>query len=73
MFQVAEGKLPADCMVYYLFSPVRFVRKNYSIDKFGFILWQIWVKFSKLIGIKKGGFRPLLSLMPHLLFFLFFL
>jgi len=37
MFQVAEGKLPADFQVYYLpFSLMKVLRKIYSIDKFGF-------------------------------------
>ncbi|NMC00039.1 MAG: hypothetical protein GYA35_07145 [Thermoanaerobaculaceae bacterium] len=38
MFQVAEGKLPADCLVYYLpFSLMKVVRNIYSIDKSGLI------------------------------------
>ncbi|NMB99770.1 MAG: hypothetical protein GYA35_05750 [Thermoanaerobaculaceae bacterium] len=36
MFQVAVGKLPADCLVYYLpFSLMKVVRKICSIDKSG--------------------------------------
>ena len=36
MFQVAEGKLPADYLVCYLpFSLRKVLRKIYSIDKFG--------------------------------------
>jgi len=36
MFQVAEGKLPADYQVYYLpFSLMKVVKKIYSIDRFG--------------------------------------
>ncbi|NMC00144.1 MAG: hypothetical protein GYA35_07685 [Thermoanaerobaculaceae bacterium] len=39
MFQVAEGKLPADSLVGYLpFSPMKVIRKIYSIDEFKFIL-----------------------------------
>ncbi|NMB99582.1 MAG: hypothetical protein GYA35_04785 [Thermoanaerobaculaceae bacterium] len=38
MFQVTEGKLPADCLFGYLpFSLMKVLRKIYSIDKFGII------------------------------------
>ncbi|MFB3852182.1 MAG: hypothetical protein ACE14Q_09720 [Acidobacteriota bacterium] len=36
MFKVAEGKLPAACLIEYLpFSQRKVIRKIYSIDKFG--------------------------------------
>ncbi|MFB3851836.1 MAG: hypothetical protein ACE14Q_07945 [Acidobacteriota bacterium] len=46
MFQVDEGKLPADCLVGYLpFSLIKVVRKFYSIDKFGIKKAEVTFRF----------------------------